>query len=66
MRIILNGQEINITDGTDLITLLKWEDLDPAVVVVELNGNILSANTFENTILKDNDSLEILHFVGGG
>ncbi len=66
MRIIFNGQDIDITEGTSLITLLEWEGLEPTVVVVELNGKILAANTLESTILKDNDTLEVLQFVGGG
>ncbi len=66
MQITVNGQDINITEGTDLITLLTWEKLDPNVVVIELNGQILPAETFANTTLKQGDTLEILHFVGGG
>ncbi len=66
MRIILNGQDVNISEGTSLVTLLEWEGLEPAVVVVELNGKILPAKDFENTILNDSDTLEVLQFVGGG
>ncbi len=66
MHIILNGQDIDISQGTKLVTLLEWEGLDPSVVVVELNGRILPADDFEKTILKQDDTLEVLQFVGGG
>jgi sulfur carrier protein len=35
-------------------------------VAVELNREIVPRANWEATILKDNDQLEIVHFVGGG
>jgi sulfur carrier protein len=34
--------------------------------VVELNRNIVSRETHASTQLKEGDTLEIVHFVGGG
>lgn len=53
-------------DGTDLYCLIESLDLDPSRVAVELNGNIVPRSEFKETSLKDDDSLEIVHFVGGG
>jgi sulfur carrier protein len=35
-------------------------------VAVELNLDIVPRATWESTVLKDGDRLEIVHFVGGG
>lgn len=35
-------------------------------VAVELNGEILPKASYETTLLTDADTLEIVHFVGGG
>ncbi len=66
IKIILNGEHVSLSNGTNISRLLELEKLDPKVVVAELNGNILSCDAFETTILKQDDILELLHFVGGG
>ena len=65
MILIINGEtkEFNKYYLSDII--IK-SNLDPARVAVELNGKIVPRADFKNTSLKDGDSLEIVHFVGGG
>jgi sulfur carrier protein len=46
--------------------LLRSSELDPAKVVVEVNLQIVKRNVFDTCQLHDNDSVEILRFVGGG
>jgi sulfur carrier protein len=36
------------------------------VVVVEINGNIVEKDNFDNTFIKENDKVEVVRFVGGG
>ncbi|MBF7047831.1 sulfur carrier protein ThiS [Campylobacter volucris] len=35
-------------------------------IALELNGEIIPRDKFENLILKENDKAEIVTFVGGG
>lgn len=35
-------------------------------IVIEINGNILPRESYNNIILHNNDKVEILNFVGGG
>ena len=46
--------------------MLRARGNDPAVVVVERNGDIVPAAAFADTPLADGDTVEIVHFVGGG
>jgi sulfur carrier protein len=67
MNLVINGKETNITDGLTVNQLLVQENVQmPDMVSVELNGQILKRTRFEEAILKDNDKVEFLYFMGGG
>jgi thiamine biosynthesis protein ThiS len=66
VKIKLNGEEKEIADGVTLIVLLEQLKIRPARVVVERNRDIVSRDAYGATLLREGDSLEIVHFVGGG
>lgn len=63
---IVNGKEIKISEGTTLKDFLISSQYDISRIAVELNGKISPRRTFDEIILKDTDSMEIVNFVGGG
>ncbi len=63
--ITLNG-ETRSTDAASLADLVRELDLEPAKVAVERNREIVPRSTLAETPLQDGDTLEIVHFVGGG
>ena len=65
MILRING-ETKYFDEIYLSDIIIKSDLDPTRVAVELNGTIIPRADFRTTSLKDGDSLEIVHFVGGG
>ena len=65
MEIRINGEN-KIFDDCTLSEVIASMGLDPSRVAAELNGSIVPRVEFNNTALKDGDSLEIVHFVGGG
>lgn len=46
--------------------LLEEMGIRPGRVVVELNRDVLSRAAHALTFLKEGDTVEIVHFVGGG
>ena len=67
MTLSVNGRERVVSVGTTLATLLGELDLDPRMIVVEHNRTILrDREHFDTRILVDGDTLELVHFVGGG
>jgi len=67
MNLVINGKETNITDDLTVSELLVQENVQmPDMVSVELNGQILKRTKFEETLLKNNDKVEFLYFMGGG
>jgi thiamine biosynthesis protein ThiS len=66
VKIQINGEDREITDGLSVAQLLEELKIRPARVVVELNRNILSRDVYGSCMLKQGDALEIVQFVGGG
>ncbi len=66
MNVTVNGKTYDISNGTSLLTMLYNLDIDPGRVAVEHNMEIVNKSDFNNTVLKENDILEIITFVGGG
>jgi len=64
--IVLNGKETEIKDGMTLADLIRYKGLEPDRIVVEYNMEIPKKEDWEKVVLKENDRLEILRFVGGG
>jgi thiamine biosynthesis protein ThiS len=65
--VTVNGEERRIPEGWSLADLLASLELDARTVVVERNGTILrDRSSFASVGLVADDSLEIVHFVGGG
>ena len=63
----VNGAERRVPSGWSLADLLASLKLDPRTVVIERNGTILrERSSFASLELAAEDSLEIVHFVGGG
>ena len=67
VRVVVNGQPRALPAGRTLADLLRAHDLDPRLVVVERNREILrDRDAFASLALADGDELELVHFVGGG
>lgn len=67
IALTVNGSERRIPHGSTLADLLASLELDPRLVVVERNGVILRDRAaFDAVNLDADDTLEIVHFVGGG
>lgn len=66
MRVELNGEPKELTEGTNLSTLVAQLSLAPERVAVELNREVVRRADWPATRLNDGDRVEIVHFVGGG
>ena len=66
IEIVVNGETRRITSPATLLDLLGHLTLDPRSVVVELNREIIRRPRLGETMLANGDSVELVHFVGGG
>jgi len=66
LRIEVNGEPRELSDGTTLSQLIAGLDYAGERIAVELNREVIRRKLWADTELKDADKIEIVHFVGGG
>ena len=65
-KIQLNGKIITIRSNVTIYELLKKYKLNNKKVAIEHNGIIIPKSNYKKKYLKNNDKLEVVHFIGGG
>ena len=65
-KIQLNGRKVSIKQKISIFNLLKKHKLDNRKVAVELNGTVITKNRYKKKLIKNNDKIEIVQFIGGG
>ena len=66
MKLMVNGDPMELAEASGVADLLGQLKLKPELVVVELNFNILKRDELAKTALNEGAQVEIVHFVGGG
>ncbi len=66
LRVVVNGEERRVPGPATLLDLLAHLGLDPRTVVVERNREIVRRPRLGETALAEGDTIELVHFVGGG
>ena len=66
MRVHVNGESKELVEGLSLTDLINQLDLPFQRIAVELNKAVVRRSAWDQTVLKDDDRIEIVHFVGGG
>ncbi len=65
-KIQLNGKKVSIKSNISVFDLLTKYKLSYKKVAVEHNGKIVTKVNYKKKKLKNNDKVEIVHFIGGG
>ncbi len=65
-KIQLNGKKVVIKSNYSILDLLKKYKLLNKKIAIEHNGIIITKNKYKKKFLKNNDKIEIVHFIGGG
>ena len=65
IEIVLNGDSVSI-EGSTVAAIIEQLKLGDKKVAVELNKNIVARGEYQNTQISTGDTVEIVHFVGGG
>jgi thiamine biosynthesis protein ThiS len=66
LRVTLNGESKAFDRPLTVADLLRHVGLDTGKVAVERNAEIVPRSVHADTWLVSGDSLEIVHFIGGG
>ncbi len=62
----VNGKEYALKENRSLVELLRELKVDPNRIVVEINYEIVNREDIEGRLLNEDDSIEIISFMGGG
>lgn len=66
ISIVLNGEQRVLAGGRTVLDLLQDLELDPRIIVVEVNREIVRRPRLGTKDLREGDCVELVHFVGGG
>lgn len=66
MNVTINGQAREIPTPNTLTGVVAQFCKVNKNIIAELNGNIIPADQWASTSLKENDTIELVSFVGGG
>ena len=66
INVTINGEARAVPAPITLAGLITHFGLEPRMVVAELNRRIVRRGELDATPVADGDSVELVHFVGGG
>ncbi len=66
IKIRVNGKIRVIPETFNLFNLIKFLRVPIKKVAIELNQEIIDKKKISKIYLKNNDKIEIVHFIGGG
>jgi sulfur carrier protein len=65
MQVMINGKAEEVAGGS-VLDLLKAKNIEPQMVAVELNDQMVERTNLGATTLKEGDQVELLFYMGGG
>lgn len=66
MNIVINGENHTLNKPTSLKQLISKLGLENKRLAIEVNQAIIARGEYADTLLKDDDKVEIVHAIGGG
>jgi thiamine biosynthesis protein ThiS len=66
INVTINGDQLSLDKALCLNDLLTRFDIEEDKVAIEHNLEIVPKSTFDKVLIADGDTLEIVHFIGGG
>lgn len=66
MRVLANGEAVELPDGAGLLQLFDVLGLGPKWVVAEVNGRAVPRSEMSEAVLSDGDHVELVRAVAGG
>ena len=66
MQITINGKQKELVDSSNLKNIIDQFCRNTAYVIAEVNGQIIKSQHWNERVLKNGDTIELIKFVGGG
>ena len=70
MNVIVNGKPRTLPNGAsndiDLSSFLRALDVNPRLVAVAINGDVIAKDQYDAARVREGDAIEVVRMVGGG
>ena len=66
MKIVVNGKDLEVTDGLSVEALLTHLGVKRQYTAVAVNREVTPKSVYEATVLREGDRVEIVRPMGGG
>ena len=66
IQVFINGKKKEFYYNNNIISLLNFLEIDGNGIAIEINLIVIPKSQYKNTIIKNNDKIEIVQFIGGG
>jgi sulfur carrier protein len=66
IRVQLNGKPRELPEGCSVQQALEYLGIEPRRIAVEVNRRILRRTQWHEVLIQNQDTLEVVQFVGGG
>lgn len=66
MQLTVNGKPREVEGPLTILEFLQAHNVNPLLVAVEYNEEVVRRDRFDGLQLNEGDKLEIIHMVGGG
>ena len=66
MQIKVNGTFYDFNDNITLENIINQLNISSQNIIAEVNGNVITKEKFNKTVIENNSIIELIKFVGGG
>lgn len=66
MQIKVNGTFYDFNDNITLENIINQLNISSQNIIAEVNGNVITKEKFNKTVIENNSVIELIKFVGGG
>jgi len=66
MNVFVNGQAVEVVDGSTVADLVSSRGLKPDRIIAEVNGSVVQRGCLDSAVLGESDRIELVRFVNGG
>ncbi len=66
MQIKVNGRLYNFDDNITLENIINYLNISFPNIIAEVNGEVITKEKFNKTVIENNSVIELIKFVGGG
>ncbi|RPH03969.1 MAG: sulfur carrier protein ThiS [Alphaproteobacteria bacterium TMED93] len=66
IQVFINGKKKSFSENNTLVSLLNILEIDGNGIAIEVNLVVIPKSQYKNIIIKNDDKIEIVQFIGGG